>query len=124
MHSRLKTIWYIASMLMLVLVAGCGSGEDGSGDEAAAAPVSVEDLKYNLLPGGSHVLTGKLRNAGGAHIRIAQVMVSLYDVHNQRVSTMRIDVRDIAPGADRAFRQTVDSDQDVRSAKVRSVLLL
>ena len=65
-----------------------------------------------------------LVNESGAPIRNAQIQVSLFDADNRRAATMRIAVQDIEAGGRKPFREPVDTDLDVRSARVRSILFL
>ena len=107
--------------LLLFLMPACHTGE-ASGDERAS--VQVEDIKYSLLPGGARIVTGTLYNPTDAPVRNAQIQVSLFDENNRRVDDMSITVQDVPPGGRKSFRQPVDSDLDIRGAKVKSVLVM
>ena len=43
---------------------------------------------------------------------------------NRIVTTMTVVVRHVGPGEYKPFHQVVDADEDVRKARVRSVLVL
>ena len=119
---------------MLLALAACSSdrpeagtdvGMDAqAGAQADSAEVWVEDFGYSLLPGGGRVLTGTFVNATGAEIRNAQVQVSLFDGDNRLASTMHIPVQNIGPGERKPFREPLDTDLDIRSARVRSILFM
>lgn len=119
----------VAKVYLIVLgvlffgLAGCGGG--GEVDEAPAVEgVRVEDFEYSLLPGGARILSGKLYNPSDEPIRNAQIQVSLFDPNNRRVSTMQILVQDIGPGEHKPFRESLDTEMDIRGARVRSILVL
>lgn len=108
-------------VFMLSMLPACGGSETADSD---ASRVEVEDVQYNLLPGGARIVTGQLFNPTEQPIKAVQVQVSLYDADNRRIAGMSILVRDIPPGERKAFREPVDSDLDVQGARVRSVLVL
>ena len=93
-------------------------------NENQREPLTVEELKYSLLPGGARIVTGTLYNPTAETIRNAQVLISLFDENNRRVSSMSVTVKDVPPGERRDFRQAVDLDLDIRGASVKHVLVL
>ena len=109
-------------VLLMLLALACG--EETEVESPEGARVVVEEFKYSSLPGGARIVTGRLHNPTSVTIPGAQIQISLFDADNRRVSTMSVEVRDLKPGEHRAFREAVDSDQDVRGARVRSVLLM
>ena len=92
--------------------------------EDATSSIEVEDVKYSLLPGGARIVSGTLYNPTDAPVKNAQIQVSLFDMNNRQVDRMSITVQDVPPGERKRFREPVDSDMDIRGAKVRSVLVL
>ncbi|GAB5521021.1 MAG: hypothetical protein RhofKO_32720 [Rhodothermales bacterium] len=107
------------SLLALVLM-GCGGGTD-----APETPTALDvKLEYQLLPGGGRVLTGTVENQSEKPIRNAQVQVSLFDKNNRQVGSMSFSMKDLEPSTPVPFREPVDSDKDVRGARVRNVLVL
>ncbi|GIV58147.1 MAG: hypothetical protein KatS3mg042_1060 [Rhodothermaceae bacterium] len=108
-------------LLAALLPAACG----GRGDaEAGAEPtVHVEDFEYLLLPGEVRVLTGRVVNPTDEPIAHAQLQVSLFDADNRRIGSMIIVVDDIPARGEQAFREVIDSDEDIRGARVRSILV-
>lgn len=104
------------ALVALLLAAGCGGESPPSG-------VVVEDVQYHLLPSGARVITGAVYNPSATPIDHAQVQVALYDADNRRREGMIITVDDIPAAGRRRFRAPVDSDFDIRSARVVSVLL-
>jgi hypothetical protein len=111
------------SIVLLLLVTACG----GDAEEAAQDPVAsveVEDFRYVLVPGGARFVSGKLRNLTAETIRNAQIQIALYDADNRLVTTMRVLVRDVGPEQQKVFRQVVDAADNIRGARVRSVLVM
>lgn len=96
--------------------------------EAAASSdtteVTVTDFQYTELEDGTRVFTGELYNPTTEHIEHAQIQISLLDAENRRIGEARVELADIAPGTRKPFRQPLDSDKDIRQARVRSVLVL
>lgn len=110
-------------LLPLLFVAACGGAADEA-DTDTNPRVDVEDFQFARLPGGARIVTGKLHNLSAESIRNAQIQISLYDADNRLVSTLSIIVRNVEPGELKPFRQAIDADDNVRGARVRSVLLL
>ncbi len=119
----MKQLRLIVLTVLLLATQACGGnyGEEGRDPEAR---VEVEDFQYVRLPGGARIVMGKLHNRSAEPISTAQLRVALYDEDNRRVGTMSIVVRHVGPGERKPFRQVVDADEDVRGARVRSVLVL
>ncbi len=105
---------------LILMLGACG----GPAPETDAPHVQVEAFTYKLLPGGARVLSGTLYNPTPEPIHHAQIQVSLYDADNRRISTMMIVVDEVAAEGRKRFRKTIDSDLDIRSARVRSILVL
>lgn len=113
-----------ALLAALLLLPACGTPDDAAAPATAQTDYRVEDFQYALLPGGARVLTGTFYNPTDEALRNAQIQVSLFDRDNQKVSALTILVRDVPAGGRKAFREPVDSDVDVRGARVRSVMVL
>ncbi len=107
-------------LFVAALAAGCAPAEEAQPPEE----VSVEDVRYARLPGGARIVTGTLYNPTPDPIRNAQIQIALYDQNNRRVGSMNVLLKDISPGERKSFREPVESDEDVRGASVRSVLVL
>lgn len=120
----MKRSVYLWVAALLLLGACAGDPERNDAATADSASVWVEDLEYALLPTGARVLSGMLVNETGEEIRNAQIEVSLFDADNRRVETMQIPVQGVGPGQRKAFREHLDTDFDVRSVRVRSILFL
>jgi len=119
MH-RLRVI--VLTVLLLATQA-CG-GDSGEGEKDVEGRVEVMDFQYVRLPGGARIVMGKLHNRSAEPISTAQLRIHLYDADNLLVTTMTVVVRHVGPGEHKPFRQVVDTDEDVRGARVRSVLVL
>ncbi len=103
--------------LLALSVAGCTS----SGSEGPR--VAVHDVTYRELPGGARILTGRVENLSDRHIPILQVQVSLFDERNFLSGQIGILIHDIPADSSRAFREPIRNKADIRSARVRSVLV-
>lgn len=114
------------SFLLLLSLSGCWREEATVDDGVSmdSSRVQIDDVKYSLMPGGLRQVSGRLVNPSAEPIRNAQIQLSLFDAHNRRISTMHIQVHDVAPGASKPFREPLDTDLDVRAVRVRSVLIL
>ena len=113
----------IVLAVLLLFTAACG-GDAGEEEKDPEGRVAVEDFQYVQVPGGARLVMGKLYNRSAEPISTAQLQVALYDEDNRRVGTMSVVVRNIGPGERKPFRQPVDADDNVRGARVRSVLVL
>ena len=121
--SEIGSLRYIVLTILTLLLAlpACQTDDSVIDDQAS---IEVEDVKYSLLPGGARIVTGTLYNPTDILVRNAQIQVSLFDENNRRVDGMSITVQDVPPGERKPFRKPVESDMDIRGAKVRSVLVL
>ena len=108
-----------ACFVIVVAIALSGCARQGD-----TVPLVVEDLSYQLLPSGARIVTGQLFNPSESEVAGAQIQVSLFDADNARVGSMSIPVQNIPAGGRVAFRQPVQSDVDVKAARVRSVIVL
>jgi hypothetical protein len=118
----------LAVLALIVTLAGCASeprtSDSAAGEEPAKVNrVEVEDVRY-VFRNGNRIVTGELVNPGDRGIRHAMVQVALYDRMNQPVSMVNIDVRDIKAGERKPFRRVLDLNEDIRTVRVRSVLVL
>ena len=119
----MKQLRLIVLTVLLLATQACGR-DSGEGGKDVEGRVEVEDFRYIRLPGGARIVMGKLHNRSAETISTAQLRIHLYDADNLLVTTMNVVVRHIGPGEHKPFRQMVDADEDVRGARVRSVLLL
>ena len=103
-------------LLLGLALAACQSAGGNS-------PLRVEGLELKLHPSGARFVSGTVINDSDRHITSAQVQISLFDDKNRRVDGMYAVVRDVAARDTVVFREPVQSDYDVRGARVRSVLL-
>jgi hypothetical protein len=118
----------VAVLAFSMALAGCASDARTSESVADEGPakvnrVEVEDVRY-VFRNGNRIVTGELVNPGDRGIRHAMVQVALYDRMNQPVSMVNIDVRDIKAGERKPFRRVLDLNDDIRTVRVRSVLVL
>ena len=125
----MKRFHLLLMLLALFAMAACGENaapqdEAAQATEADTSKVKVEDFHYALLPGGGRIITGKLINPTTKPIRNAQIQIGLFNQDNQLVSNMSVTIRDLAPGAKKAFRQPVDGDDSIQGARVRGVLVM
>ena len=119
----MKPLRLIVLTVLLLATQACG-GDAGEEGKHAKGRVEVEDFRYVRLPGGARIVMGKLHNRSAETISTAQLRIHLYDADNLLVTTMNVVVRHIGPGEHKPFRQMVDADENVRGARVRSVLVL
>lgn len=124
MTNRLAAAWRFALAGALLTLAACGGGAEAPPEVEGQVQVWVDDFAYTRQQSGTRYLSGKLVNESGQAIRSAQIQVSLFDPDNRRVSTMHITVQDVEPGARKAFREPLDTDAAIRSARVRSIMIL
>lgn len=112
--------------LLLLLPLLCLAACSDNADEAAnlAEHITVNDFQYSLLPGGARIVTGEVHNASTQALSNIQVSITLFDANNRRISSMNVTVRDVPPGESKRFREPVQDSENVRGAKVRSVLVL
>ncbi|RMF52075.1 MAG: hypothetical protein D6746_17085 [Bacteroidetes bacterium] len=111
-------------LLAALLPAACGGRGDAEAPEAGPEPtVHVADFTFQQLPGDVRVLTGRVVNPTDTPIAHAQLQVSLFDADNRRIGSMIIVVDDIPARGEQAFREVIDSDEDIRGARVRSILV-
>lgn len=106
--------------LIAVVAVGCG-------EEPVPLDAEVEGFRLVREEDGKQVVTGTLFNPTERPISSATVEVALYDQPVEPgvepVETMRLDVRDVAPGERKAFRQTVDTRLRLSGARVRQILV-
>ncbi len=119
----MKPLRLIVLTVLLLATPACG-GDAGEEGKNAKGRVEVQDFRYVRLPGGARIVMGKLHNRSAEPINAAQLRIHLYDADNLLVTTMNVVVRHIEPGEYKPFRQMIDTDEDVRGARVRSVLIL
>lgn len=105
--------------VLVVALAGAGCGPATGGPE-----LRVEGLELTQHASGARILTGTLSNNSGKAVSGAQIQITLFDGKNRRVDGMFAVVRDIPGNGSVGFREPVQSDYDVRGARVRSVLVL
>lgn len=108
----------VAFLLMSMVVVSSCSDDVPTGDR-----VRIDDVAYRELAGGARVLTGKVTNLTDSDIPVLQLQVSLFDERNYRNGTMPVVIHDIPADSFRTFREPVRSKADIRSARVRTVLI-
>lgn len=111
-------IWAV-SLVVSTMAVGCGESDDFRGER-----VRILDFQYQQTLGGSRMLSGRLENLSPEDIPVAQIQISLFDADNRRISSTYIIVRDIQAGDSTFFKEPIDTDLDVRGARVRTVLIL
>jgi hypothetical protein len=84
----------------------------------------VENLELTLHESGARIVTGTVFNDSDDVVRGAQVQITLFDEKNRRVDGMFAVVRDLPAGGSVDLREAVQSDYDVRGARVRAVLII
>ena len=126
-HSPVKRLFAVlpAVPFLFVLASGLAAcnGSDSS-SPSAAAQLKVEDPALTRLEDGTRLFTAKIYNPTDQSLNRAQVQVTLLDANNRRVGTMAVEVSNIAARDTTAFRQPVDSREDVSGARVKSVMVL
>jgi|GEM_PF-501685 len=99
----------------------------GCGEPQLPLEAEVEDFQVVREPNGTQYVRGVVHNPSERPLRAAQISVDLYDGDGEEGAapseSMRVEVRDIAPGERKAFRQEVDTGLTLRGARVRNVLL-
>ena len=108
--------YFIPGLILFVTLVGC--------QNQSKADLRVEDMQYSLLPGGARIITGQLHNISDIDVSSAQIMISLFDEHNQKIGQLGILVKNIDAGKRVAFREPIDSDDDIRAARVKNILVL
>lgn len=118
---RAVSLLLVALLLTGALAAGC------SGGEQSPLGASVEEFHLVREEGGRQIVTGVLVNPNEHPIESATITVDLYDqpveAGVEAVETMRVVVRDIAPGERKPFEQTVDTRRTLSGAKVGRILV-
>lgn len=107
----------LVGLFALFLTVGCGGS-----DADVSTQIEPRDVRLVSEDGGLPYFTGVLVNLTDATISSVQVQVSLYDAQNVKVDEMIFPVRDLEPGVEVAFREPVNSDADVASARIAGVL--
>ncbi len=106
----------LLTLAFVLGLAGC-RGED-------RVDVVVEDPQLVRLITGTPEFTGKLLNRGQNRLPSVQVQLTLYDGNNVRVGRTFFVARNLEPGEPVAFRELIQSEADVQSAKVEGVIRL
>ena len=122
MATNWKTRVQALALMALIAVVAVGCGE-----EPVPLDAEVEGFRLVREEDGKQVVIGTLFNPTERPISSATVEVALYDQPVEPgvepVETMRLDVRDVAPGERKAFRQTVDTRLRLSGARVRQILV-
>jgi hypothetical protein len=112
---------------LLVLLVPLGALVAGCGGERTPLDARVEDFRLVREEDGKQVVVGVLVNPNERPVASATVTVDLYDAPVEAgvepVETMKVVVRDIAPGERKPFRQTVDTRLRLSGAKVGRILV-
>ena len=111
------TVRALVLVAVAMLMISCGTRQRG-------ADLRVEGLELTLHESGARILTGTVVNDADLTVRGAQVQITLFDGKNRRVDGMFAVVRDIPAQGSVDFREPVQSDYDVRGARVRSILVI
>lgn len=108
-------------LLLTLLAVGCG------GEPRASLDVSVEEFRLVREEDGKQVVTGFLVNPNDREVASATIDVDLYDQPVEPgvepVESMKVEVREIAPGERKRFRATVDTRLRLSGAKVGRILV-
>ncbi|HEY5564547.1 MAG TPA: FxLYD domain-containing protein [Rhodothermia bacterium] len=113
----LRAAVVVGVALTPVVSGGCGGAEGSAGLE-------IDDLRLTKLPGGARIISGSVHNRSGVHVSGVLVQISLFDDHNNLLTSMTIGVEGVKAGGDREFREAVDSDLDVTRARVKKIVTL
>lgn len=105
--------------LLAVLLAGCGEPNVDPGTQ-----VDVRDVRLTREEGSLPYVSGVLVNVTDETLSSVQVKVNLYDDDNTKVDEMIFPVLDLAPGTEVSFREAVNSEAAVASARIDEVLRL
>ena len=108
---------------LVFLLAGLMVLPSCAGETPTQDRVRVDDVAYRELSGGARILTGRVTNLTDKDIPVLQLQVSLFDERNYRNGTMPVVIHDIPADSFRTFREPVRSTADIRSARVRTVLI-
>ena len=108
-------------LLAAVAASGCG------GEPRAALNASVEEFRLVREEDGKQVVAGVLVNPNAREIASATIDVDLYDQPVEPgvepIESMKVEVREIAPGERKRFRATVDTRLRLSGAKVGRILV-
>lgn len=106
--------------LLVLLLAGCGA-------EQTSLTAQVEEFRLVREEDGKQVVTGFLVNPTDRALSSAVVNVDLYDQPVEPgvepVETMQVEVREIAPGERKRFRQTVDTRLTLSGARAARIVV-
>lgn len=109
-----------AFALLLTLLVGCGG-------EQTTLDAHVEEFRLVREEDGKQVVTGLLVNPTDRALASATVNVDLYDQPVEPgvepVETMQVEVREIAPGERKRFRQTVDTRLTLSGARAARIVV-
>ena len=109
----------VMSLLVGTLVSACSDNQVPDTDR-----LNVQDLHLRIHPGGARIITGRLVNLSSDPVTVAQIKITLFDADNLPISRMSVVLHNILPGDGVLFREPVDSDEDIRGARVKNILVL
>lgn len=113
------------SLLFLIFLLGAFAA--GCGDGPVPLDARVEEFHLVREEDGKQVVTGVLVNPNERPIAAATINVDLYDqpveAGVEPVETIRVEVRDVAPGERKTFKQTVDTRLTLSGARVGRILV-
>lgn len=112
---KLLPLWLIG--VLLLTHPGC------TDDRQTRSQITVQDLRYRLLPGGARILTGTVVNGSEDAVSVIQIDVSLFDDDNRRISSMFVTVQNIEARGQKKFREAVDVDLNINGARVRGIIV-
>ena len=111
---------HAAFALLFAFLIGCGG-------ERTALTAQVEEFRLVREEDGKQVVTGFLVNPTDRDLSSAVVYVDLYDQPVEPgvepVETMQVEVREIAPGERKRFRQTVDTRLTLSGARSQRIVV-
>lgn len=110
----------IFCLLVALLYVGCRS----EAPIELGQQVETRDVQLTTESGSLPYFSGKLVNLTDEAIPSVQVKVNLYDAQNTKVDEMVFPVRNLMPGEEVAFREVVNTDASVASARIDGVLRL
>ena len=112
---------------LLLLLTVSALALTGCGEGPAALDASVEEFRLVRGEDGKQIVTGVLVNPNDREIASATIDVDLYvqpvEPGVEPVESMKVEVREVAPGERKLFKSTVDTRLRLSGAKVGRILV-